>query len=91
MQRLELKWQTIRGLVPQAEVASQGQRVGVLFYGTTALPMPEAVDLLQADGIALDSCRVRAFPSVRKLSPLCKSMTSCSWWSKTEMHKCARC
>ena len=35
MQRLELKWQTIRGLVPQAEVA-QGQRVGVLFYGTTA-------------------------------------------------------
>ena len=91
MQRPELKWQTIRGLVPQAEVASQGQRVGVLFYGTTALPMPEAVDLLQADGIALDSCRVRAFPFGAKLNPLCKSMTSCSWWSKTEMHKCARC
>jgi 2-oxoglutarate ferredoxin oxidoreductase subunit alpha len=52
MQRLELKWQTIRGLVPN----------GVLFYGTTALPMPEALDLLHADGIALDSCRVRAFP-----------------------------
>ena len=62
MQRLELKWQTIRSLVPKAEVASQGQRIGVLFYGTTALPMPEAVDLLQGDGIALDSCRVRAFP-----------------------------
>lgn len=62
MQRLELKWQTIRGLVPNAEIEEQGQRIGVLFYGTTALPMPEALDLLHADGIALDSCRVRAFP-----------------------------
>ncbi len=62
MQRLELKWQTIRGLVPNAEIEDQGQRIGVLFYGTTALPMPEALDLLHADGIALDSCRVRAFP-----------------------------
>lgn len=62
MQRLELKWQTIRGLVPNAEIEDQDQRIGVLFYGTTALPMPEALDLLHADGIALDSCRVRAFP-----------------------------
>ncbi len=62
MQRLELKWQTIRGLVPAAEIEDQSQRVGVLFYGTTALPMPEALDLLLEDGIALDSCRVRAFP-----------------------------
>ena len=62
MQRLELKWQTIRGLVPAAEIEDQSQRVGVLFYGTTALPMREALDLLLEDGIALDSCRVRAFP-----------------------------
>jgi 2-oxoglutarate ferredoxin oxidoreductase subunit alpha len=62
MQRLELKWQTIRGLVPAAEIDDQKRRVGVLFYGTTALPMPEALDLLHADGIALDGCRVRAFP-----------------------------
>jgi 2-oxoglutarate ferredoxin oxidoreductase subunit alpha len=38
MERLELKWQTIRGLVPAAEIATQNQRVGVLFYGTTSLP-----------------------------------------------------
>ena len=62
MQRLELKWQTIRGLVPAAEIDDQKRRVGVLFYGTTALPIPEALDLLHVDGIALDSCRVRAFP-----------------------------
>lgn len=62
MQRLKLKWQTIRDLVPAAEIDDQKRRVGVLFYGTTALPIPEALDLLYVDGIALDSCRVRAFP-----------------------------
>ena len=46
MQRLELKWQTIRGLVPAAEIDDQKRRVGVLFYGTTALPMPEALGSL---------------------------------------------
>jgi 2-oxoglutarate ferredoxin oxidoreductase subunit alpha len=36
--------------------------VGVLFYGTTALPIPEALDKLAVNGVQLDTCRVRAFP-----------------------------
>lgn len=62
MERLQKKWQTARTLVPAAEIADQGQSVGVLYYGTTALPMPEALDNLAQNGIYMDTCRVRAFP-----------------------------
>ncbi len=62
MERLEKKWETTKTLVPEAEIASGGSSVGVLYYGTTALPMPEAQDLLAEEGIRLDTCRVRAFP-----------------------------
>ncbi|MDG1133242.1 MAG: 2-oxoacid:acceptor oxidoreductase subunit alpha [Pseudomonadales bacterium] len=62
MERLQKKWQTARTLVPAAEIADQGQSVGVLYYGTTALPMPEALDNLVQNGIYMDTCRVRAFP-----------------------------
>jgi len=62
MLRLLKKWETARQLLPAAEVDAHESRVGVLFYGTTALPMPEAMDLLEPEGIKLDACRVRAFP-----------------------------
>ncbi len=62
MERLEKKWETTKTLVPGAEIASGNSSVGVLYYGTTALPMPEAQDLLAEEGIRLDTCRVRAFP-----------------------------
>lgn len=62
MERLQKKWQTARTLVPAADIADQGQSVGVLYYGTTALPMPEALDNLAQNGIYMDTCRVRAFP-----------------------------
>jgi 2-oxoglutarate ferredoxin oxidoreductase subunit alpha len=62
MRRLLRKWQTAAGLVPTAEIASAGQRAGILYYGTTALPMQEALDLLEEEGIHLDTLRVRGFP-----------------------------
>ena len=62
MERLLLKWETAKTLVPKPEVDSSGNRVGVMFYGTTATPMQEAMDLLAKEGIALDTCRIRAFP-----------------------------
>ena len=62
MKRLEKKWETIKTLVPEALITMNGSRMGVLYYGTTALPMPEALDLLAEDGIILDQCHVRAFP-----------------------------
>jgi 2-oxoglutarate ferredoxin oxidoreductase subunit alpha len=62
MQRLEKKWQTAATLVPRAEINESGQRTGILYYGTSALPMQEALDLLAAEGIRLDTLRVRGFP-----------------------------
>lgn len=62
MQRLLLKWKTASTLVPKAEIASTGQRAGIIFYGTSALPMQEALDLLAEEGIRLDTMRIRAFP-----------------------------
>ena len=62
MERLQKKWQTARTMVPEAYIANLGRSVGVLYYGTTALPMPEALDNLAESGIHMDTCRVRAFP-----------------------------
>ena len=62
MERLLTKWETASKLVPAAEIDSQNRTVGVIYYGTTALPMPEAIDLLEEEGIGIDTCRVRAFP-----------------------------
>ena len=62
MERLLRKWQTAAELVPAAQISTGDSHVGVIYYGTTALPMPEALDLLAPEGIRLDTCRVRAFP-----------------------------
>lgn len=62
MQRLLTKWETAAKLVPPAEINNQNRGVGVIYYGTTSLPMPEALEQLSADGIMIDTCRIRAFP-----------------------------
>ncbi|WP_149195770.1 2-oxoacid:acceptor oxidoreductase subunit alpha [Luteimonas suaedae] len=69
MQRLLQKFETAKSLVPQplATPAARGQsgvpaRHGVLFYGSTSPAMAEAIEQLQAGGMALDMLRIRAFP-----------------------------
>ncbi|MDZ7669920.1 MAG: 2-oxoacid:acceptor oxidoreductase subunit alpha [Gammaproteobacteria bacterium] len=62
MDRLTLKWRTAAALVPQAEIDGAGSRAGIIFYGTSATPMGEALDLLSEEGIHLDTLRLRAFP-----------------------------
>jgi len=64
MQRLLQKFETAKSLVPQP-VASQSEvpaRHGAIFYGSTSPAMAEAVEHLQAVGIAIDTLRIRAFP-----------------------------
>ena len=62
MERLLSKWETAKTLLPAPEVNSSKQKVGVLYYGTTAYPIPEAQDLLRREGISFDTCRIRSFP-----------------------------
>jgi 2-oxoglutarate ferredoxin oxidoreductase subunit alpha len=64
MERLLQKFDTAKSLVPQPVVrqATPPARHGVIYFGSTAPAMDEAFERLQADGIALDTLRVRAYP-----------------------------
>jgi 2-oxoglutarate ferredoxin oxidoreductase subunit alpha len=64
MRRLERKWQTAAGLVPQPLISRSepARPYGIIYYGTTEHPMREALDRLAEDGIHLDTMRIRAFP-----------------------------
>jgi 2-oxoglutarate ferredoxin oxidoreductase subunit alpha len=64
MQRLLQKFDTARTLVPQPLIDRDPRPAphGAIFYGSTSPAMQEAVARLRADGFALDTLRVRAFP-----------------------------
>jgi 2-oxoglutarate ferredoxin oxidoreductase subunit alpha len=64
MERLLVKWETAKTLVPAAESHPAGRDTtqGVLFFGTSTASTLEALDLLAEEGIHLDGLRVRAFP-----------------------------
>jgi 2-oxoglutarate/2-oxoacid ferredoxin oxidoreductase subunit alpha len=64
VQRLQRKFATAANLVPQPLVraAAKRSRLGVLYFGSTAPSMEEALDALAVEGIHLDAMRLRAFP-----------------------------
>jgi len=64
MQRLLRKFETAKDLVPRPLIANAGKptKYGVIYFGSTAPAMDEAIDMLQARGHNLDRMRVRAFP-----------------------------
>jgi 2-oxoglutarate ferredoxin oxidoreductase subunit alpha len=64
VQRLLRKFATAATLVPQPQVRSGAKktRLGVLYFGSTAPAMDEALEALADDGIHLDAMRLRAFP-----------------------------
>ena len=64
MQRLELKFETARKLAPKPVLkpAAEPTPVGVVYFGSTAAAMDEALELLAEDGCAVDALRIRAFP-----------------------------
>jgi 2-oxoglutarate ferredoxin oxidoreductase subunit alpha len=64
MERLLRKLETAKGLIPAPVLrqASQPARQGVLYFGSTAAAMDEALATLEAGGIHLDAMRLRAFP-----------------------------
>lgn len=64
MERLLRKWETARGLVPKAVSfdADKPTDVGVLYFGSTAPAMDEALAYFRANKIHVDAMRIRAFP-----------------------------
>ncbi len=71
MERLLRKFKTAADLVPQPLLRSAAQKtnLGVIYYGSTAPAMREALDVLDVEGLHLDAMRLQAFPfpeSVRR-------------------------
>ena len=64
VQRLLKKFATAANLVPQPQVraAQKKTRLGVIYFGSTAPAMDEALVALAAAGIHLDAMRLKAFP-----------------------------
>src|SRR4051812_27808860 len=64
MQRLIRKFETAKDLVPRPLQANANKptKYGVIYYGSTAPAMDEAIDLIETRGHALNRLRVRAFP-----------------------------
>jgi 2-oxoglutarate ferredoxin oxidoreductase subunit alpha len=64
MERLLKKFDSAKALVPQPVVqpAPQKTAFGVIYFGSTAPAMDEALGVLERDGVHLDRLRVRAFP-----------------------------
>src|SRR3954471_6079131 len=64
MQRLVRKFETAQDMVPRPLQANAAKptKYGVIYYGSTAPAMDEAIGLLEARGHQLDRMRVRAFP-----------------------------
>jgi 2-oxoglutarate ferredoxin oxidoreductase subunit alpha len=64
VQRLLRKFDTAKALVPAPVIrtASRATRTGVIYFGSTAPAMHEALEALEGQGLHLDAMRVRAFP-----------------------------
>ena len=64
MDRLLRKFETAKSLVPAPVIrnAKGKTRDAVLYYGSTAAAMDEALEMLETQGRRLDALRVRGFP-----------------------------
>jgi len=63
LDRLLVKWETARTLVPEAEIRySAFNKAAILTLGSGDGACKEALDRLEAQGVGLNYCRVKAFP-----------------------------
>jgi 2-oxoglutarate/2-oxoacid ferredoxin oxidoreductase subunit alpha len=62
VERLLVKWKTAAGLVPVPEIRQSGSSLGMIYFGTSHYPAWEARELLAAEGVDIDTMRLRGFP-----------------------------
>ncbi len=64
MERLQLKWETTKRLLPLAriKITSPQAHLGAIFFGSTAPSAYEAIEDLCRRGIHVNTMRLRAFP-----------------------------
>jgi 2-oxoglutarate ferredoxin oxidoreductase subunit alpha len=78
MQRLLQKFETAKSLVPQPAVhtTSPSAQIGVIYYGSTSPAMQEALDVLTAQGLAVNAIRIRAYPFAQTVNDFVNAHTS---------------
>ena len=64
MNRLLGKWETARHLVPAPEIMIKDKKaaLGALFFGSSTYAAHEALERLEANGLLINSIRIRSFP-----------------------------
>jgi 2-oxoglutarate ferredoxin oxidoreductase subunit alpha len=64
MQRLLRKFETAKAVCPQPIIKTSpaATRWGAIYFGSTSVAMDEALATLEAQGLHLDTLRIRAFP-----------------------------
>ena len=64
MERLVLKWETAKEVAPHPQIKyrDKNSKVAAIFYGTSAQASYEALDGLEAEGIKINTCRIKSFP-----------------------------
>lgn len=64
MERLVLKWETAKEVAPHPQIKyrDRDSKIAAIFYGTSAQASYEALDGLEADGIMINTCRIKSFP-----------------------------
>jgi len=64
MQRLSKKFVSACKIVPEPQI-NQGKKaakIGLIYFGTTAHAITEALEQLKEHGLSADTCRIKAFP-----------------------------
>lgn len=66
--RLNKKFETAKTLVPKPEVIENSKAsMGVIAFGSTALPMKEALDTMESKGLPLNYLRLKALPFTKEV------------------------
>lgn len=75
MERLLVKWETTKSLVPKPIINTNKNTNGMIYFGTSASASKEANDYLQQQGIELDAMCIKAFPFGSEVEEFVKSHT----------------
>jgi 2-oxoglutarate/2-oxoacid ferredoxin oxidoreductase subunit alpha len=73
LDRIRRKFDTAAKLVPKPEVdvRDKGSRIGLIYFGATRPAVIEGLDLLERDGLKVNSLRLKAFPFTSEVKAFC--------------------
>ncbi len=73
LDRIRRKFETAAKLVPKPEVSVRDKtsRIGLIYFGATRPAVIEGLDLLERDGLRINSLRLKAFPFSSEVKAFC--------------------